>query len=394
MRYQLNEHPLVSVIVPAYNAEEYLGTTLRSLICQSYPHLEIIVVDDGSDDQTPTIVKNFVKIDNRIQLLQQSHTGVAAARNLAVRHSKGCFIAPVDADDICRPNKFLKLVTALHLASDDFGLAYSWSYIIDQNDNIIGKGTESIREGYVYLPYLFSNFIGNASATLIRKKCFETVGLFDQSFFYQKAQGCEDYDLFLRIAEQFKFKVVKEYLTAYRKSPNSMSCLHKTMEKSHSLVFKAQKAKNPWIPDVIFKWSCAYYYLWLSGLAANNRAYHDSIIFLLKAAMNDPNIFKTSDYFIIFLARIFKWIYADNLNANNENKNISAKHQSSTNRKINSAKNWLKKLISHQKKSRLITQKEKRLATANRLFKQSLMKSRHYNLINNGLGDHGLHDIR
>ena len=259
----VNERPLVSVIVPAYNAQEYLQPTLQSLICQSYPYLEIIVVDDGSIDQTPEIVKNFAKTDHRIQLLQQSNSGVAAARNLAVRHSKGCFIAPVDADDVCKPDKISKLVTALILAGDDFGLAYSWSFIIDQYGNLIGKGTESDHEGYVYPAYFLFNFIGNASATLIRKKCFETVGMFDNNFFRQKAQGCEDYDLFLRIAEQFKFKVVKEFLTGYRKTPNSMSGCHKTMEKSRSLVLKTQKAKNPWIPDVILKWSSAHHYLWL-----------------------------------------------------------------------------------------------------------------------------------
>jgi glycosyltransferase involved in cell wall biosynthesis len=373
---QSNGHPLVSVVIPAYNAQGFVGATLHSLVNQSYPHLEIIVVDDGSTDNTAQIVMGWKKRDHRIRLLQQPNAGVAAARNLAIRSSRGSFIAPVDADDVCQPDKISKLMTALNLAGDDFGLAYSWSYTIDQYGNMLGKGTEFEYEGSVYLPYLFFNFIGNASATLIRKKCFETVGMFDINFFHQKAQGCEDYDLFLRISEQFKFKLVKEFLTGYRITPNSMSTNYKKMEKSRSLVTNSQKAKHPWIPDVILNWSSAYYYLWLSGLARDRRAYHDSIMYLIKAALKDPIFLITPYYFKIYLAHMFKWVFDNNLNNNKDYKNQITKTQV-TNRKINLVKYWLRNVTLSQKQTRMKMLKEKRLASAHLLFRQCLMKSCH-----------------
>lgn len=95
--------PLVSVIIPAYNADNFIAQTLESVLSQTYQNIEILVVDDGSTDTTPEIVKDFATKDSRVNLLQQSNAGVAVARNLAYLHSKGEYIAPIDADDIWYP---------------------------------------------------------------------------------------------------------------------------------------------------------------------------------------------------------------------------------------------------------------------------------------------------
>jgi glycosyltransferase involved in cell wall biosynthesis len=95
--------PLVSVIIPAYNAENFIAKTLESVLSQTYQNIEVLVVDDGSTDTTAEIVKSFVQKDSRVSLLQQSNAGVAAARNLAIEKSKGEYIAPIDADDIWYP---------------------------------------------------------------------------------------------------------------------------------------------------------------------------------------------------------------------------------------------------------------------------------------------------
>ncbi|HEY9862115.1 MAG TPA: glycosyltransferase family A protein, partial [Candidatus Obscuribacterales bacterium] len=98
--YQDTDAPLVSVIIPAYNAERFIARTLESVLNQTYQNIEVLVVDDGSSDRTPEIVHHFAEIDARIILFHQSNAGVAAARNLAIQHAKGEFIAPLDADDI------------------------------------------------------------------------------------------------------------------------------------------------------------------------------------------------------------------------------------------------------------------------------------------------------
>ncbi len=373
---QVNEYPLVSVIVPAYNAQEYIAATLQSLVQQSYPHLEIIVADDGSTDQTVQIVKNAIKKDNRINLFQQTNCGVAAARNLAIRHSKGNFIAPVDADDICYPEKIEKLINCFQNLDNRLGLAYSWSNSIDAYGNLIGRGKKSEIEGDVFEYLLFQNFIGNASSCLIRKNCFDVIGFYNPSFFLQQAQGCEDYDIYLRIAAHFQFKVIKDFLTGYRKTENAMSRNYKCMEKSRQLVFQDVKLRYPWIPDIVFKWSLAYYSLWLSSLAAQKGAFHHSLRYLIKAAHNDPLLIKNSDYLKLICRHIGRG-FKEKLTFLQQNKNIYLKkihhlHTPYTNFSIINLK---RKALFQSKQSSLSLLKEKRRMRTYFLIRQARIKN-------------------
>jgi glycosyltransferase involved in cell wall biosynthesis len=105
--------PLVSVIIPAYNASVTIERTLRSVLAQTHGHLEIIVVDDGSIDDTAAIVERISREDPRIILLQQPNQGVATARNVSIDHARGEFIAPLDADDIWHPSKIEKQIAVI-----------------------------------------------------------------------------------------------------------------------------------------------------------------------------------------------------------------------------------------------------------------------------------------
>src|SRR5947207_3624272 len=97
--------PLVSVIVPVRDGESSIGDTLASAVGQTYEHLEILVVDDGSRDGTRAVVEAWVQRDARVQLIVQKNAGVAAARNRAIAASRGEFIAPLDADDLWDPTR-------------------------------------------------------------------------------------------------------------------------------------------------------------------------------------------------------------------------------------------------------------------------------------------------
>src|SRR3981081_1852732 len=110
--------PLVSVLIPAFNAEETVADTLRSVRAQSYRNLEIIVVDDGSRDNTARIVSQFESEDSRIRLIEQANSGVAAARNAAPAASSGSLIAPLDADDLWHPQKIELQVNNLGISGD------------------------------------------------------------------------------------------------------------------------------------------------------------------------------------------------------------------------------------------------------------------------------------
>ena len=114
--------PLVSVIVAAYNAETFIKQTLDSVLNQTYKNIEVLVVDDGSEDRTAEIVAAIVQNSQRVILLQQSNQGVASARNLAIQNSRGAYIAPIDADDIWYPQKLEKQMQCMLQAEPSVGL--------------------------------------------------------------------------------------------------------------------------------------------------------------------------------------------------------------------------------------------------------------------------------
>src|SRR5258705_7642709 len=105
--------PLVSVIVPSYYASRYISETLESFLSQTYRNFEVIVIDDGSKDNTPDIVADYARRDSRIRQVNQPNAGVGAARNRGLEEASGAFIAPLDADDVWYPQKLEKQVASL-----------------------------------------------------------------------------------------------------------------------------------------------------------------------------------------------------------------------------------------------------------------------------------------
>ena len=105
-----DERPLVSVIIPAWNAEATLLETLQSAASQTYPNIEIIIIDDGSTDGTAAIARDFCAGEPRARLVRQDNQGLSAARNRAVAESRGTWIAPLDADDLWHPTTVEKQV--------------------------------------------------------------------------------------------------------------------------------------------------------------------------------------------------------------------------------------------------------------------------------------------
>jgi glycosyltransferase involved in cell wall biosynthesis len=278
--------PLVSVIIPAYNAEIFIARTLESVLSQTYQNIEILVVDDGSSDRTTEIIKSFAQKDSRITLLQQSNAGVAAARNLAYLHSKGEYIAPIDADDIWYPQNLEKQVECLTKSEPLVGVVYSWSLDINEGGLLTGGFYNSTIEGEVYKALVYKYFIGNASSSLIRRICFEKVGSYNCQLKAEDAQGCEDWELHLRIAEYYQFKVVPEFLTGYRQITSSMSCNFAAMAKGHSLIMADVRQRHPQIMTTIYRWSSSNFYIYLA-VKSNRSGNHRSTLFWLYRAFKE-----------------------------------------------------------------------------------------------------------
>ena len=281
------ELPLVSVIIPAYNAEIFLEKTLDSVLAQTYKNIEVLVVDDGSQDRTAEIVESVAQRDHRVILLRQSNAGVAAARNLAIQKSKGEYIAPIDADDIWYPQNLEKQVQCILQAEPSVGVVYAWSLDINEQGLLTGGFRAFIIEGEVYTTLVCHNFLGNASASMIHRACFEKVGGYNCKLKEQNAQGCEDWDLYLRIAEHYQFRVVPEFLIGYRKIFNSMSCDYTSMAKSHYLMLQSVRQRHPEISAAIYQLSSSNFYMYLAHQSSWRGSERTTLFWLYQALRSD-----------------------------------------------------------------------------------------------------------
>lgn len=259
-----DDMPLISVIIPAYNAAGLIERTLHSVLTQTYPYFEVLVIDDGSTDETAAIVEAIAQRDSRVILLHQPNSGVAAARNLGIEQAKGEFIAPIDADDLWYPAQLQRQITCFLSSSPAVGVVYAWSIDIDANDRFTGGFHAATIEGNVYTTLLCHNFLGNASCTMIRKSSLLKVGGYNSNFRSQQSQGCEDWDLYLRLAACCEFLSVPEFLVGYRKIEQSMSRDYRAMARSQALMLENSKAQHPTIPGFLHRLSRSSFYLYLA----------------------------------------------------------------------------------------------------------------------------------
>lgn len=280
---------LVSVIVPVYNASATIERTLRSVMMQTYANLEIIVVDDGSEDDSAAIVQGIGREDPRVILLRQSNEGVARARNLGIARARGAFIAPIDADDIWNPFKIEKQIAVFENGGDRIGLVYCYSRNIDERDVITAQEwQQDTGRGDVYALLILSNFVGNASSPLIRRDYLQNVGAYDPSLLARGGQGCEDLALYLAIAERWEFDLVPEYLLGYRTAVGRMSENHSAMARSWEIVMADARRRHPELPTKLFRWGRGKFYRWLSLGCLNNGQNFWSVYYLAVALFYDP----------------------------------------------------------------------------------------------------------
>ena len=237
--------PLVSVIIPAFNAAAFVAETLASAQTQTWPALEIIVVDDGSTDDTAAIIEAAAASDPRITLLRQPNAGVAAARNLGIAAAQGEYIAPLDADDLWHPHNVAAQVEALERAGPATALAYASYVVIDERGVIQQYGAHRTIEARsdARLAFLGHNFIGNGSACVIRRDRVLSVGGYDTSLRARAAQGCEDLALYMALAERWDLAAVPRFLIGYRQHAAGMSLDSARMARSGHLVLEAVAAR-------------------------------------------------------------------------------------------------------------------------------------------------------
>lgn len=204
--------PTVSVIIPAYNAAPFIADTVQSALDQTFPDLEVIVVDDGSTDGT---VARLAAFGRRIRVYRQPNGGVARARNAGVALAGGQWLAFLDADDLWLPDKIER-----QLAAAAAPMIYSDRYNFGARGDLpeLQSLVTPMREGDLFVPLLREGNFITLSSVLIRRVLFETLG-----GFYTGLNGTEDWDLWIRVAASQPIGLCPAPLVRYRFHPGGLS---------------------------------------------------------------------------------------------------------------------------------------------------------------------------
>jgi glycosyltransferase involved in cell wall biosynthesis len=205
----------ISVVIPAYNSAAYIRETLESVLAQTYPPLETIVIDDGSTDTTAEIVQSYA---GRVRLLQQDHQGVSAARNLGIKEARGDYIAFVDSDDLWLPEK-LRLQAACLLEKDVVWVTCYVDYFSDKSGQILYHYRKKLYEGDVLEQEFVYKFI-RSPTPVVKRTVFEEIGYFNEEY---DVRTIEDTDMWLRIAARYPLGAVYKVLALKREYPASSS---------------------------------------------------------------------------------------------------------------------------------------------------------------------------
>jgi len=223
--------PKVSVIIPTYNTAKYINFAINSILNQTYNDYEIIVVDDGSTDNTKEVLKRYW---GKIRYFYQQNQGVSYARNLAIKHAKGRYIALLDSDDEWLPDRLSEGVTILDNRKE-VGLVHSDYTVITEDGNIFQKYDINKKiilkyaSGDISKYILFGKIHINCLTVIFRKSCIEMVGNFDKNL---SKLGAEDRDLWYRISRAYKIYYINKPLALCRARRNSLSSNTKNMMKA------------------------------------------------------------------------------------------------------------------------------------------------------------------
>jgi len=216
--------PLVSVLMPALNAEATIESAVRSALDQTHGELEVLVADDGSTDGTLDAVRTLD--DPRVRILESEavRTGPSAARNRAIAQARGEFVACLDADDLWLPEKLALQLDAFRNTPGS-AVAYGWTDFIDAQGLLIGTDLRSTIGGNAHRQLLVNNFIASGSNSLMLRSAVEEVGCFDETL-----RGVEDWDLHVRLAHRYSIAATPHVVVRYRRYAGTQSTKTHVME--------------------------------------------------------------------------------------------------------------------------------------------------------------------
>ena len=220
--------PLVTVAICTYNGERYLGATLDSVLAQTYPTMEVVAVDDGSRDGTLSIIRQYAERDSRIRWFRRENAGLPASRNYAFAQARGEWIAIIDQDDLCYPERLARQV-AVAAAHPSAGLVFCDTHYIDAVGRNIGNHLSAFTLPDSFIPkgqaanlLLSKGCYVDSEACFIKRTTVSRLGPLDESLRY----AC-DYEFFIRAGFEFDFAYTRETLAAWRVHAGQESAINR-----------------------------------------------------------------------------------------------------------------------------------------------------------------------
>ena len=290
--------PLVSVIVPAYNAVRFLPESIPSVLAQTCTDFELIVVNDGSTDDTVACVEAFT--DPRIRLVTQANRGLAGARNGGIRVARGTFIALLDADDLWHPEKLARHVAHLQ-ANPAIGVSYSASAFMDDEGRDMHLMQSPKLRGVTPRDVFLRNPVGNGSAPVIRRRVLDDIAFAAPTgvegelwYFDERFRQSEDIECWLRIAlsTHWAFEGLAEPLTRYRVNAGGLSA---ALDKQHATWEAAVKKARGIAPFFVARYehqARAYQLRYLARRALSMRDPVRAARLLCRAMASFPGIWR------------------------------------------------------------------------------------------------------
>ena len=204
---------LVSVIIPTYNRAHLLPRAIGSVLAQTYQPMEIIVVDDGSTDDTAALLVTY---GDQVKAIRQPNRGVSSARNVGLQQAQGEYITFLDSDDLWGRDKIATQVAAL-CSNPDMGVVYTWYITVDENGEFL-RTFNPCHSGDIFKELYFNNFLVNPSIIMARRRCFWDRNTLKLQFDTNLAYG-EDWKLWFQLSLSWKFCCVPKYLVCVTDHP-------------------------------------------------------------------------------------------------------------------------------------------------------------------------------
>ncbi|MEA5567050.1 glycosyltransferase family 2 protein [Anabaena sp. UHCC 0399] len=300
----------VSVIIPAYNAMQYLPETVSSVFQQTFTNFEILIINDGSSDNIQEWVLNLT--DKRVKLISQQNQGVSVARNTGISQAQGEYIAFVDADDLWDATKLEKQVSFLD-NNPTIGLVHSWMAVIDEQGKPTGRIMASDTEGSAWKQLVEKNTVA-CSSVMVRRLCFQTVEGFSPRQ-NEYPVDVEDWEMWIRIAAHYPFAVIKEPLIFYRQHISNTSKNWQSLEKAYRIVI--EKAFHTAPPELLYLKNRSYGYANLrlawKCLQNRDRDYKQALNFRQQALIHYPQLRYCWEYIRLSLAVMALQLFGANI---------------------------------------------------------------------------------